>query len=123
MCTENLEAIDNKFLNAISMVESNNKDTAVGDKGKALGRFQIWQTYVDDVNRIAKTAYKWEDAKDPVKATAMVRIYLNYYGRRYQKVTGKPASRMVLAQIHNGGPNGFKNPNTVKYWEKVQQHL
>ena len=28
-----------------------------------------------------------------------------------------------LARIHNGGPNGYKNPATLDYWRKVQQHL
>ena len=28
-----------------------------------------------------------------------------------------------LARIHNGGPNGFKNPATVAYWEKVKKYL
>ena len=28
-----------------------------------------------------------------------------------------------FARIHNGGPNGFKNPNTLEYWEKVKACL
>ncbi|XP_033116749.1 lysozyme-like [Anneissia japonica] len=28
-----------------------------------------------------------------------------------------------FARIHNGGPNGFKNPNTLGYWAKVQKCL
>ena len=28
-----------------------------------------------------------------------------------------------IARIHNGGPNGYKNPNTVQYWEKVKKYL
>lgn len=118
-----LEAVDQKLLTAISAVESNHKDSAVGDSGRALGRFQLWKTYVDDVNRIAKTKYTWEDAKDPVKAMQMVKLYLNFYGRRYQKITGKPATREVLARIHNGGPNGFEKSCTDVYWTKVQKYL
>ena len=28
-----------------------------------------------------------------------------------------------IARIHNGGPNGYKNPATVKYWEKVEKAM
>ncbi|XP_072020971.1 lysozyme-like [Amphiura filiformis] len=28
-----------------------------------------------------------------------------------------------FARIHNGGPNGYKNPNTLGYWEKVKACL
>lgn len=28
-----------------------------------------------------------------------------------------------IARIHNGGPNGHKNPNTEGYWKKVESHL
>ncbi|XP_022088600.1 lysozyme-like [Acanthaster planci] len=28
-----------------------------------------------------------------------------------------------FARIHNGGPNGFKNPATIPYWDKVKNCL
>ncbi len=28
-----------------------------------------------------------------------------------------------MARIHNGGLNGYKNPNTLGYWERVKKHL
>ena len=28
-----------------------------------------------------------------------------------------------IARIHNGGPNGYKNPATLPYWEKVKKYL
>ncbi|XP_072170398.1 lysozyme-like [Diadema setosum] len=28
-----------------------------------------------------------------------------------------------FARIHNGGPNGYKNPNTLGYWNKVKNCL
>jgi hypothetical protein len=28
-----------------------------------------------------------------------------------------------FARIHNGGPNGFKNPNTIAYWGRVKKCL
>jgi hypothetical protein len=28
-----------------------------------------------------------------------------------------------LARIHNGGPRGHLNPNTIKYWNKIKKEL
>ena len=28
-----------------------------------------------------------------------------------------------MARIHNGGPDGWKNPATAAYWEKVKKNL
>jgi len=110
-----------QLLKAIATVESNNNDSAVGDCGKAIGRYQIWESYVSDVNRFAKTTFTWEDAKDPKKAKVIVTLYLNHYGKRYTKLTGKPVTPKVLSRIHNGGPNGFRKSVTLKYWDKVKE--
>lgn len=116
------------FLTAIAIVESNKNDNAVGDNGNAVGRYQIWKAYVDDVNRILKlskstTRFNYNDRRDPVKAAQMVRIYMSHYGKRYKKVTGKNPTLEVYARIHNGGPNGWKKPATIKYWKKVQKEM
>ena len=65
--------VPEELLNAISTVESNNDDKAIGDSGKAVGRFQIWKTYVDEVNRISRlkklpTRFSYEDRKNPEKS-------------------------------------------------------
>ena len=36
---------------------------------------------------------------------------------------GHPPTNEDLARIHNGGPDGYKKPATVGYWQKVQSHL
>lgn len=28
-----------------------------------------------------------------------------------------------IARIHNGGPNGYREANTVAYWRRVQSQL
>ena len=33
---------------------------------------------------------------------------------------GRPPTNEDIARIHNGGPNGFSNPNTVPYWDSVR---
>ncbi len=110
-------------LEAIAIVESNANDRAVGDGGKAFGRFQIWAAYVKDVNRIAGTSFSHSDAYNPEKAAYMVSIYLTHYGRVYERKTGNRPSSEVLCRIHNGGPNGWRKPATVWYWLKCKKVL
>lgn len=137
--TINVMAVEvpEKLLDAIATVESNNDDKAIGDKGRAIGRFQIWKTYVDEVNRICKLkkngkTFSYEDRKDAVKSREMVRIYLEFWGRQYERNTGKKATLEVLAKIHNGHAfwkrsNTKKNEqyfkNLASYWIKVSREL
>lgn len=114
---------------AIATVESNGNNNAVGDNGKAVGKFQIWKVYVDDVNRICalkNMPYKfgYEDRKDPAKSVLMVKIYTEYYGAVYELRTGKKATAEVLARIHNGGGwQGALKPCTTEYWRKVKKQI
>lgn len=108
---------------AIAYVESRGIDCAVGDNGRAVGRYQLHKIYVDDVNRIAKTNYTYTDRLDAEKSLSMVKIYLDYYGKRYTRLTGKPVTDEVKARIHNGGPDGFRKQSTSGYWEKVKEAM
>lgn len=108
---------------AIAAVESNNRDSAIGDKGNAVGRYQIWKIYVDDVNRISGKKYTYDDRKDAVKSLEMVKIYTDHYGKRYERLTGKKVTDEVKARIHNGGLNGYKKAATLKYWNKVKKEM
>jgi hypothetical protein len=114
-------------LDAIAVVESNNNPNARGDFRRgipmAIGAYQLWKIYVDDVNRIYNTDFEYEDRWDAAKSREMVRLYLIHYGKRYTRLTGKPCTLEVLARIHNGGPNGFKKDATKKYWQKVKKEL
>lgn len=111
------------FYEALRAVESSGRVEAVGDGGKAVGLYQIHPEYVEDVNRISGKKYKLEDRCDPEKSLEMVKIYLSHYCKRYERLTGKRATFQVAARIHNGGPNGWKKPATLKYWKKIQQEI
>ena len=116
--------VSEKLLDAIEIVESNCNANAIGDKGNAVGSFQIWKIYVDDVNRIiGKKKYTYDDRYDRKKSREMTRIYLEHYGKRYERITKKEATSEIYARIHNGGLNGWKKDSTIKYWKKVKKHL
>jgi hypothetical protein len=114
-----------KFLAALSQVESGNNPRAVGDGGLAVGRYQIHEGVIADVNRHWKTDYVWpRDVYGPqndAKAEAIVRRYLTIYCT--SKRLGHEPMEQDAARIWNGGPNGFRREATEKYWDKVKSVL
>lgn len=120
--------LNSRLLNAICNVESNGNASAVGDNGKAVGAYQIHKKYVTDVNRICKIKgfkirFTFADRYNSHKSRIMTAIYLDFYGKVYEKKQGKIATAEILAKIHNGGPNGWKKQATEKYWRKVEKRL
>lgn len=111
------------LLDAIAIVESGNIETKYNHKEKACGKWQLRPIYIKDVNRIFKTDFKIMDAFNPVKARSIVTLYLTYWGKQYEKKTGKEVTDEVYSKIHNGGPNGWKKEATEKYWKKVKEVL
>ena len=103
---------------AIVAVESGGNCYAIGDNGKAVGAAQIWEVVVKDCNQISKKQhYTLNDRYSIQKSMEMFVIYTDHYGKRYG------CTPEVRAKIWNGGPGGFKNPKTQKYWQKVKSKL
>lgn len=106
-----------ELLDAIRQVESHGNDNAVGDNGKAIGPYQIWYTYWKDAVEFDKTlGGSYKDCYNPDYARRVVIAYLTRYAP-------KNATMEDLARIHNGGPQGYKNSKTIKYWNKVKKEL
>jgi len=134
-----------ELLRAIAKVESNNDPNAVGDDGKAIGIFQIrweyWKDAVDydyresqrrgcgcirDMNKRfveqcdrckgipSVVGGRYEDCWNPVYARKMVMLYM-----AHNAPSG--ASDETLARIHNGGPQGHRQSETLEYWKRVKQ--
>lgn len=121
--TKQNPVLTDKFVDALIRVESNGRNNAIGDKGKAVGCLQIWTVVVDDVNQVSKKKYSYSDRKDRAKSIEICKAYLNRWGNYYQKKTGKVPTQEVYAKIWNGGPNGHKNARTDQYWTKVRAYL
>lgn len=103
---------------AIAQVETNNNNTKVGLHGET-GKYQLTKQYIDDVNRISRSEYTYMDRLNPRKCRCMMRIYWAHYLKRH----GLPYTYQNIARIHNRGPRGWQNPESVKYWCRVKKLL
>ena len=109
---------------AIAQVES--------DRGATSSNvYQIRKIYVDDVNRIIINraheyhftpagCFGYSDVTSRETSEKMMREYWAHWGEHYEEKTGNPVTYEVLARIHNGGPLGWKKPETLAYWQKVK---
>ena len=112
------------LVSALILVESRGNDSAIGDRhivgGEAVGALQIRPIMVREVNRILKIQksdkrFKLKDRFDREKTLEMFYIWKNFHH--------KDSDFEKIARNWNGGPRGYSNPRTKKYWAKVQKEL
>lgn len=108
--------ITQALIAALIAVESAGDPRAVGDGGRAIGCLQIHAGVIQDVNRRYGTQYDHAAARHPRHAANICRLYLAMYAP-------PGADTETLARIWNGGPRGHLKPATLRYWNKVQEHL
>ena len=120
-------------LDAIRQVETggcpNEGIGAKGDKGSAIGPYQIWRIYHTDAAERDKTLTDYSrclTSKD--YSERVVRAYAHRYSRaallRLEAGTGTLADVELIARRHNGGPRGDrKREKTEGYWRKVREAL
>ena len=105
------------LLGAIEWVESKGRANAIGDNGNAVGSFQIWKIYVDDVNRIlGHDFYSYDDRFNRNKSLNMAAFYLTHYGGTFEEMAAK----------HVAGPDGhtqMDEPAVKKYVKKVMERM
>lgn len=107
------------------------RNTAVGDNGASVGRFQIQVSTVLDVNAWYGTAFEPSDRKDPHLARIILRLYLHrqYWRIEDQINLGKKAKDLVIltpiqiARIWNGGAGLWDQPATEAYGQAIGHWL
>lgn len=109
------------WLDAIAQVESGGRDDAVGDAGKAIGRYQIWRVYWQDAIAHCPTLKdaRYEDVTERIYAERILVAYMLRYCP--QAVANKDYER--LSRVHNGGPRGHTKKATLGYWSRVSRAL
>jgi hypothetical protein len=105
------------ILDAIRTVETGGEadpDRAIGDKGKALGAYQIHRCYWLDATEKdpALRALGYESVTNREIAERVVIAYLTRYAPDWKLET--------VARIHNGGPRGHKKDSTLDYARKAR---
>lgn len=105
------------ILDAIRTVETGGEsdpDRAIGDKGRALGAYQIHLSYWIDATEKdpALRALGYESVTDRAIAERVVIAYLTRYAPDWKLET--------VARIHNGGPRGHKKESTLDYARRVR---
>lgn len=102
---------------ALIQVESGGNSFAVGDAGRSLGCLQISEAVLMDV--AAKVPHA-----DPFNRLDAIRV-CNAYLTKYATAArlGREPTLEDMARIWNGGPSGWKKPETRAYWLKVKREL
>jgi hypothetical protein len=112
---------DSDFIRAIGQIESKNTDSAIGDGGRAFGRYQIHDVCVTGSGLKDLLNYQHKNMFDSVKAErvfwAVMGINCHVYAQKY----GKYPNYGELARMWNGGPNGYQNEATLNYLKKFEQ--
>ena len=115
-----------RLVNAIIYVESRGNDSAIGDRGKAVGCLQIHPICVREVNRILRRndiplVYTLEDRYSREKSIEMFNIIAEQYECCEDYTFMEYAE--IVARRWNGGPRGHKKRATIKYFNKVKKQL
>jgi hypothetical protein len=129
------EVITDKFLDSVAMIESNFNPNAVGDKGKAIGAYQLhedawidackWMEHNDDGSY--KDGFSWlvghintqwkTRAKDPVISRIVAKNYFSLLHYRFKK-RGINPTEIQLYMAYNMGFGGASkcdfNPTSYK---------
>ena len=125
------QKISRELYDAIAKVAtggSKDPDCAVGDNGKAYGRYQIWEVYYKDAVEfnpsLSNGGKTWKNTKghgSKAYSEEVMQSYMNRYATEAR--LGRTPTNEDIARIHNGGPDGYKEESTLKYWEKVKKYL
>ena len=110
----------NKLITAIIWIESSNNDSALNKKENAVGCIQIRQIRLHEVNRICNMTdnglfFDLDDRWSRDKSLQMFNIWRQYH---------HPNDTLEkIARNWNGGPKGYANRKTNRYWKKVKKQL
>lgn len=116
----NIIELNKQFVQIIGKIESNNNDFAIGDKGKAISRYQIWEIcYLDAKNYDKSIKFEYSSLTNKEYAIKVITAYLN----RYERKAIQNNDFESLARCWNGGPNWRKKTGKAKinlenYWKK-----
>ena len=104
---------DEAFVNAVSVVESNNNPKAVGDNGRAVGPFQFWEIAWRDVSENYReprglVVWPYSKAKDLNASKVYAVNFFDLQRLRFKKATRREPTARDLYALFNLGFEGYK---------------
>ena len=90
-------------LNVIAQIESSGNAAAVGDGGKALGKFQLHQDVVVEYNRFHNTRYSHRIALDSTISSKIAHWYLHKRIPQMLRHFKKPVTTENVLIAYNAG--------------------
>ena len=103
--------VSDRLLNAIADCETGHlpeweRDSAIGDGGLAVGRYQIQPIAVRCVNRFMRgRVFKLADRTDPAKSRDLCALYLTHWLPHVPRDRRGP---VAAARLWVGGPTGWR---------------
>ena len=110
------------LLDAIRAEESRGDDRAVGDGGASRGPYQIQRAYWADALEGSVWAASLDYDRDVWDARSCEIVIVRYWAR-YAPAALADEDLQVLARVHNGGPDGASEPETLDYWPRVAARM
>jgi hypothetical protein len=105
-----------EILAALRMTESSGMaNPPDGDKGTAIGPYQIHKLYWMD----AKIPGDYQQCREQQYAERVIKAYM----LRYATDAWLTCDAEIIARTHNGGPTGRHKNATDKYWARMSKWL
>lgn len=113
---------------ALSLIESNDVDLAVGDRrsadGPAIGRFQIHQSAWDDITSLRHKdglqCFTYQSAYNPLAAGEYAYYLLNAIRAEFIRCHGHPPAPELLYACWSLGPSTIKKIKGMRYLVALQ---
>jgi len=106
---------------AVVLIESGGDIQALGDNGRAYGPAQIHQAALTDYNRWTGAHYTLADCTDLTLSRKVFFAYVKHYCTKSR--LGRPVTVRDAARIWNGGPDGWRQSETLLYWQKINKAI
>ncbi len=108
---------------ALMRVESGGSTSLAtpGPRGE-VGCLQIRPVVIRDLNRIAgRQRFTMADRLDRSRSVEIFNAYVYHYATAER--IGREPTLEDMARIWNGGPRGYRKPETAAYWQKVRAEM
>ena len=111
------------IIDVLCYVESDN-GANLDHAGDELGILGIRPIMVDEVNRVSKESFTYNDRKSEIMSRRMCKLFLEHQIKLHYDVFGRnPDELMLVASWHSGSIWNPVNPNYIKRYIECKKRL